>query len=54
MSNCAVIQSALPEMSNYWTPVQTFGTGCTNGDINMDNYQDMVDQMMEQLNSAGL
>ena len=54
MDQCAVIQSALPEMGNYWTPVETFGKGCVNGDINMDNYQDMVDQMMEQLNSAGL
>ena len=54
MANCTVIQSALPEMGNYWTPVETFGKNVANGDINMDNYKDAVDQMMEQLNAAAL
>ena len=51
---CSVVQSSLPEMANYWSPVETFGKGCVNGDINMDNYMDMVDIMMEQLNARGL
>jgi arabinogalactan oligomer/maltooligosaccharide transport system substrate-binding protein len=54
MNSCAVIQSALPEMSKYWSPVETFGKGCTNGDITMDNYMDKVDEMNEQLNQKGL
>lgn len=54
MANCTVIQSALPEMGNYWTPVQTFGTNCGTGDINMDNYKQAVDKLMEQLNAESL
>ncbi len=50
----AVVQSALPEMSKYWSPVETFGKGCVNGDVNMNNYQDQVDLMNEQLNQKGL
>lgn len=54
MENCAVIQSGLPEMNNYWSPVETFGKNVSTGDINMDNYMDMVDQMVQQLNADGL
>ena len=54
ISKYSVVQSALPEMSKYWSPVETFGKGCTNGDITMDNYMDKVDEMNEQLNQKGL
>lgn len=54
MSNCAIIQSALPEMNNWWTPMETFGKGVISGDVNMDNYEEKVDQLQEQLNAAGL
>lgn len=54
MADCAVIQSALPEMGKYWSPVETFAKNCVNGDVTMDNYQDQVDLMNEQLNSTGL
>jgi len=54
MANCTVIQSALPEMGNYWTPVETFGKNCAAGDITLDNYKQAVDKMMEQLNAESL
>lgn len=54
MQNASVLQSALPEMSNYWTPVETFGKNVSSGDVNMDNYTQAVDQMNEQLNASGL
>ena len=50
----SVVQSALPEMGNYWTPVETFSKNVVAGDINADNYQEQVDKMMEQLNGSGL
>lgn len=54
MANCTVIQSALPEMQNYWNPVETFSKNVVAGDVNMDNYTQAVDQMMEQLNASAL
>ena len=50
----SVLQSALPEMSNYWTPVETFSKNVVSGDINLYNYEIAVDQMMDQLNYGGL
>ena len=54
ITNASVVQSALPEMGQYWSPVETFGHGCTNGDINLSNYMDMVDMLNEQLNHRGI
>ena len=54
MAQCAVLQSALPEMSRYWSPMEIFGRGCVDGDISMENYKDMVDQLNEMLNDEGL
>ena len=54
IASASVVQSALPEMGNYWTPVETFSKNVVAGDINMDNYKEQVDLMMEQLNGSGL
>ena len=54
INNSAVIQSALPQMGKYWSPVENFGKSVANGEINMGNYMDMVDQMNNQLNAEGL
>ena len=54
INNASVVQSALPEMNNYWSPVETFAKNVAAGDITMDNYKDAVDQMMGQLNASGL
>ena len=54
MNNNAVVQSALPEMSKYWTPVATFSQNVYAGDITMDNYKQAVDNLMTQLNESSL
>ena len=54
MANTAVIQSALPGMNNYWTPIATFCNGMLNGDVTMDNYKDQVDLLNQQLNASSL
>lgn len=54
MNNNAVVQSALPEMDKYWTPVATFSQNVYAGDITLDNYTKAVDSLMSQLNEDAL
>ena len=54
MNNNAVVQSALPQMGNYWTPVATFSQNVYAGDITMDNYKQAVDKLMGDLNKESL
>ena len=54
MTNCSVVQPAIPEMSQYWTPVGNFGTLVMNKEVTADNYKDQVDLLMEGLNNTGL
>jgi arabinogalactan oligomer/maltooligosaccharide transport system substrate-binding protein len=43
----SVLQPALEEMVNYWTPMNMFGNKLRNGDITFDNYEIAVDEMMD-------
>lgn len=54
MTNCSVAQPTIPEMASYWTPMGSFGAAVVNKDVTEDNYMDMVDQFMTQLNASGL
>lgn len=54
MSGCSVAQPTIPEMANYWNPMGSFGSAVVNKDVTEDNYPDMVDQFMTQLNASGL
>ena len=54
MNNCALLQSVIPEMGQYWTPMGTFGGMIANGEITEENYKEQVDQMMMSLNNTGL
>ena len=54
MTNTAVVQSTIPEMNQYWTPMGTFGGLISNGEVNESNYKEQVDQMMGSLNNTGL
>ena len=51
MCNTAVMQSTIPEMGHYWTPVANFGSLVAEGIINQSNYKQNVDEMMEALNT---
>ncbi len=46
----SVVQPTIPEMSYYWSPVGSFGEMVASGEINLSNYRQKVDQMMEELN----
>lgn len=50
INNASAVQSALPEMANYWSPVETFANQIINGEILAHNYAEYVDEMMAQLN----
>lgn len=54
MNNCSAVQPVIPEMSTFWNPMGSFGSNIVTGAVTTDNYKDMVDQLMEQLNSTGL
>ena len=54
MANTSVPQPVIPEMGNYWSPVQTFANNIYTGQVTADNYKEMVDQMMDTLNGDGL
>ena len=54
IANASVVQSALPAMSKYWGPVENFGGKVVTGDINMSNYELMVDELHTSLNAEGL
>lgn len=54
MANTSMVQPSIPEMGNYWTPIQTFGENIVSGNVNADNVVEMVDALMESLNAQGL
>ncbi len=54
MANASIAQPTIPEMGNVWTPIADMGTNILNGSVNADNVNEMVDKMVEQLNSSGL
>jgi arabinogalactan oligomer/maltooligosaccharide transport system substrate-binding protein len=54
MNNGSCAQPTIPEMANYWNPMGSFGNAVVNKDVTEENYKDMVDQFMTQLNASGL
>ena len=54
MNNASSAQPIIPEMSVYWDAVGNFGGNVVNKDVTLDNYQDMVDQLMNRLNASGI
>jgi len=54
MANTSVAQPSIPEMSNYWTPIQTFGESIINKTTTADNVVAEVAAMMASLNASGL
>jgi len=54
MANTSVAQPSIPEMSNYWTPIQTFGESIIAKTTTVDNVAAEVAAMMSSLNASGL
>ena len=53
MAYGSVAQPSIPEMSNYWDPMATFGQNLNNGQITLDNVAEMVEALNTQLNNNG-
>ena len=47
----AVLQPGIPEMNNFWSPMEVFARNVWNGSINLNNYLEMVDELSEAFNS---
>ena len=54
MANTSMLQPSIPEMSNFWSPMQTFGENIIAGAVTHDNVQAQVDAFVESLNNSGL
>lgn len=47
MRYASVAQPVLDEMSNYWNPMSSFGIAVMMGDVTLENYKQMVDELAE-------
>ncbi len=54
MANTSIAQPSIPEMGDYWAPMQTFAENIINGKITADNVNAQVDALMNDLNKGGL
>ena len=54
MRDASVLHPYLNEMNYFWTPMDAFARGIINGEINLDNYEEMVDRLNECFNNTSL
>ena len=54
MANTSVAQPSIPEMGDYWSPIEVFGANIVNGKVTADNVKEQVDALMKALNASGL
>lgn len=45
----STLQASIPQMANYWTPAQSFGTEILNGAVTKDNMQEKLDAMVKAI-----
>lgn len=48
----STLQSSIPQMGNYWTPAEAFGTEVLNGVVTKDNLQEKLDAFVESILST--
>lgn len=48
----STLQSSIPQMGNYWTPAEAFGTELLNGTITKDNVQAKLDDFVNSILST--
>ena len=54
MANTSVLQPSIPEMGNYWGPMETFAKAIVDGSVTPDNVAEQLDALLNQLNNSGL
>lgn len=48
----STLQASIPQMGNYWTPAEAFGTEVLNGTVTTDNAQSKLDEMVTSILST--
>ncbi|MDF2586314.1 MAG: hypothetical protein K0S41_155 [Anaerocolumna sp.] len=48
----STLQSTIPQMGNYWTPAEAFGTEILNGTVTKENVQQKLDDMVTSILST--
>ena len=50
VNNCAIAMPCIPEMGNYWSPMQMFGENIVYGTVTVENAAAMLDQIIQIIN----
>lgn len=54
IANTSVLQPTLPEMANWWTPIETLGRNIVSGEVNASNGADSLAKTLDVINNGGL
>lgn len=54
IANTSILQPTLPEMGNWWTPIETLGRNIVAGDVTADNGADSLAKTLDVINNGGL
>ena len=54
IANTSVLQPTLPEMSSWWTHMETLGRIIVSGEVTADNGADSLVKTLDVINNGGL
>ena len=54
IANTSILQPTLPEMGNWWTPIETLGRNIVAGEVTADNGADSLVKTLDVINNGGL
>lgn len=54
IANTSVLQPSLPEMNNWWSPIETLGNNILNGNVTAENGADTLVKTLDLINNGGL
>ena len=48
----SILQPVVSAMNNYWTPAENFGKSIVNGEVTLDNAEEMTDKLSDSMNQS--
>ena len=54
IANTSILQPTLPEMGNWWTPMETLGRNIVSGEVTAENGADSLVKTLDVINNGGL
>ena len=54
IANTSILQPTLPEMGNWWSPIETLGRNIVAGEVTADNGADSLVKTLDVINNGGL